>query len=57
MDDRLWSFVERLLPSHRPGTCSPVPIDVRRCLQGILVVLFTGIGWEDLPQELGFVRV
>ncbi|KMS88751.1 transposase [Streptomyces regensis] len=23
-------------------------------LQGILFVLFTGIGWEDLPQELGF---
>jgi transposase len=24
------------------------------CLQGILFVLHTGIGWEDLPQELGF---
>jgi len=23
-------------------------------LQGILFVLHTGIGWEDLPQELGF---
>jgi hypothetical protein len=23
-------------------------------LQGILLVLPTGIGWEDLPQELGF---
>lgn len=23
-------------------------------LQGVLFVLFTGIGWEDLPQELGF---
>lgn len=26
----------------------------RLVLQGILFVLFTGIGWEDLPQELGF---
>jgi transposase len=26
----------------------------RLCLQGILFVLHTGIGWEDLPQELGF---
>jgi transposase len=26
----------------------------RLCLQGILFVLYTGIGWEDLPQELGF---
>ncbi|WP_328435376.1 transposase [Nocardia puris] len=24
------------------------------CLQGILFVPITGIGWEDLPQELGF---
>jgi transposase len=23
-------------------------------LQGILFVLWTGIGWEDLPQELRF---
>lgn len=26
----------------------------RLVLQGILFVLITGIGWEDLPQELGF---
>ncbi|AEV84259.1 transposase [Actinoplanes sp. SE50] len=24
------------------------------CLHGISFVLHTGIGWEDLPQELGF---
>lgn len=29
-------------------------MDDRLMLQGILFVLFTGIGWEDLPQELGF---
>lgn len=29
-------------------------MDDRLVLQGILFVLFTGIGWEDLPQELGF---
>lgn len=23
-------------------------------LQGILFLLYTGTGWEDLPQELGF---
>ena len=54
MDDDLWSVVEPLLPPHRPGRRGPVPIDDRKCLQGILFVLFTGIGWEDLPQELGF---
>ena len=26
----------------------------RLALQGILFMLYTGIGWEDLPQELGF---
>jgi transposase len=30
------------------------PLDDRRVLQGILFVLDTGIGWEHLPQELGF---
>jgi transposase len=29
-------------------------MDDRKVLQGILFVLVTGIGWEDLPQELGF---
>jgi transposase len=31
-------------------------LDDRRVLQGILFVLHTGIGWEHLPQELGFGR-
>jgi transposase len=30
------------------------PLDDRRVLQGIVFVLHTGIGWEHLPQELGF---
>ncbi|MER7479874.1 transposase [Streptomyces sp. NPDC126510] len=32
----------------------PRPVPDRQCLQGILYVLHTGIGWEDIPQELGF---
>lgn len=32
----------------------PRPVPDLLCLQGILLVLHTGIGWEDLPQELGF---
>ncbi|WP_311677836.1 IS5 family transposase [Phytomonospora endophytica] len=38
-------------PDKSPG---PRPLDDRLCLQGILFVLHTGIGWEDLPQELGY---
>ena len=32
----------------------PRPVPDQLCLQGILFVLHAGIGWEDLPQELGF---
>lgn len=32
----------------------PQRIDDRKTLQGVLFVLYTGIQWEYLPQELGF---
>nr|GID84554.1 hypothetical protein Ade03nite_34780 [Actinoplanes derwentensis] len=37
----------------REGT-GQKPLPDRLCLQGILLVLYTGIGWQDLPQALGF---
>src|SRR6266478_5563827 len=54
--DRLWERIEPLLPKRErrfryPGRKS---FDDRLVLQGILFVLHTGIGWEHLPQELGF---
>ena len=54
--DGLWERVEPLLPTkprrfRYPGRR---PFDDRLALQGILFVLHTGIGWEHLPQELGF---
>jgi len=54
--DELWAVVEPVLPVAKlrrfryPGR---KPIDNRRALTGILFVLKTGIGWEDLPQEMG----
>jgi transposase len=54
VDDQLWALIEPSLqpwPDKAPG---PRPVPDRQCLQGILFVLQTGIGWEDLPQELGF---
>jgi transposase len=56
VDDRLWELVEPLLPRRErrfryPGRRR---LDDRLVLQGILFVLHTGIGWEHLPQELGF---
>ena len=54
--DGLWERIEPLLPAkprrlRHPGR---KPFDDRLALQGILFVLHTGIGWEHLPQELGF---
>ncbi|MFC8042968.1 IS5 family transposase [Nocardia sp. NPDC057353] len=54
VDDELWAVVEPLLPIKPAGTPGPARMDDRLVFQGILFVLFTGIGWEDLPQELGF---
>ena len=54
VDDELWAVIEPLLPVQPAGTPGPAQHDPRLVFQGILFVLFTGIGWEDLPQELGF---
>jgi transposase len=56
VSDALWERIEPLLPKkprrfRHPGR---KPFDDRLALQGILFVLHTGIGWEHLPQELGF---
>ena len=54
MSDELWSQIERVLPARPASRTGPKPLPDRLVLQGILFVLYTGIGWEDLPQELGF---
>jgi transposase len=56
VDDELWGLIAPLLPQsprrfRYPGRKR---LDDRLVLQGILFVLHTGIGWEHLPQELGF---
>ncbi len=47
MDDGLGQLIQPLLP---PG---PRPIDDRRCRQGVLLMLHTGIGGEDLRGGSG----
>src|SRR5271156_351717 len=54
--DGLWERIEPLLPvvprrADHPGRRR---LDDRKVLCGILFVLYTGIPWEFLPQELGF---
>lgn len=56
VDDALWVIIEPLLPAPKPRRFrypGRKPVDNRRALTGILFVLKTGIGWEDLPQEMG----
>ncbi|KAB8182658.1 IS5 family transposase [Nonomuraea phyllanthi] len=54
--DELWARIQPLLPvvprrADHPGRKR---LDDRKVLSGILFVLYTGIAWEFLPQELGF---
>ena len=54
--DDLWNRIAPLLPavprrSDHPGRKR---LDDRKVLSGILFVLYTGISWEHLPQQLGF---
>jgi transposase len=55
LSEGLWLRVEPLLPVverrfRNPGRRR---IDDRRCLEGILFVLFSGLPWEAVPRELG----
>ncbi|MGW3027474.1 IS5 family transposase [Streptomyces sp. NPDC001221] len=54
--DELWARIEPLLPVVPRRTDHPgrKRLDDRKVLSGILFVLYTGIPWEFLPQELGF---
>lgn len=56
VEDELWELIEPLLPKverrFRPPACKR--LDDRRALCGILFVLYTGMPWEFLPQELGY---
>ena len=56
LSDELWIEIEPLLPPAKPRRFrfpGRKPADNRKALTGILFVLKTGIGWEDLPQEMG----
>src|SRR5512135_2588940 len=55
--DALWERLPPLLPprpkSKRPDRPGRPPIADRKALTGIVLVLQTGIHWEDLPVERG----
>jgi len=55
IDDELWEIIKPLIPKKKRRFRYPgrKPISDQAALMGILFVLKTGIGWEDLPQEMG----
>ncbi len=57
ISDELWALTEPLIPPQPPAvhgrTGRPRTSD-RDVLEGIPVVLPTGIGWTKLPRELGY---
>ena len=54
LPDDLWDLIRPHLPARPPSPKGGRPrLDDRRALTGILFVLKTGIGWEDLPCEMG----
>jgi transposase len=54
LPDELWAIIEPLLPPQVPSPRGGrPPVAHRAALTGILFVLKTGIGWEDLPTEMG----
>ena len=56
IDDSLWKIIEPIIPVkvRRQKYPGRKRVSDRAALTGILFVLKTGIGWEDLPQELGW---
>jgi len=56
VSDELWALIEPLLPQVQRRYRYPgrKRLDDRKALCGILFVLYTGIAWEFLPQELGY---
>jgi transposase len=55
VSDTLWTIIAALLPAEPPKPRGGRPrLSDRAALNGILFVLHTSIGWEHLPQELGW---
>lgn len=55
VSDALWAIIVPLIPSEPAKPQGGRPrLSNRATLNGIRFVLQTGIGWEHLPQELGW---
>lgn len=54
LTDELWNEIGPLFPQHQQSSKGGrPPIDSRLVFTCLLFVLKTGIGWRDLPTEMG----
>ena len=54
LPDELWMQIESLFPEYQPSSKGGrPPVDNRTVFTCVLFMLKTGIGWRDLPTELG----
>ena len=54
VSDALWEEIESLFPAHEPSPDGGrKPIDDRTVFTLLVFRLKTGIGWRDLPIEMG----
>jgi len=53
LTDFEWNTIRKFLPAERTGQAGRPWKPHRQVINGILFVLRTGIGWEDLPAEFG----
>lgn len=57
IDDEQWTLIEPLLPPPKPRRKrypGRLPVSDRAALNGILLVLKTGMRWNHLPARFGF---
>ena len=54
VSDELWNEIEPLFPRHQPSSKGGRrPVSNRIVFTCLVFMLKTGIGWRDLPTELG----
>jgi transposase len=54
LTDRQWDKIKVHLPPHPPHPKGGRPrVSDRRCLEGILWILWTGAPWSELPKAYG----
>jgi len=55
VNDALWEAIAPLIPPEPPKPKGGRPrVEDRKALGGILFILRTGIGWQELTTEMGF---